>query len=88
MDATTVGGILAAVGVLATAVVAFFGKRGENAIARFTAVTDQVQEERDRLTTQLAQRDARIAELLELRLTDQVELARLRVRIIEQGGQL
>lgn len=87
MDATTIGSVLAGVGVLATAVVAYLGKRGETATQRFNSVTDQVQEERDGLRTQLRERDARITELLEQRLIDQVELARLRVKIIQLGGQ-
>ncbi|MEE4598209.1 hypothetical protein V2J94_41310 [Streptomyces sp. DSM 41524] len=87
MDATTLGSVLALVGVLSGTVVAYLGKRGENANARMNSEMDQIQEERDGLRTQLADRDKRIAELLEQRLTDQVELARLRVQIIEMGGQ-
>lgn len=93
MDATTVGSILAGVGVLATAVVAYLGKRGESATARFNSVTDQVQEERDGLRiqvaakdTQLVAKDVQLMELHQLRLADQVEIARLRVRVIELGG--
>ena len=87
MDATTVGSILAGVGVIVGAVVAYLGKKGENAVQRFNSVMDQVQEERDGLRLQLADRDSRITELLEHRLADQVELARLRVKIIQLGGQ-
>ncbi|WP_086705583.1 hypothetical protein [Streptomyces antimycoticus] len=87
MDATTLGSVLALVGVLAGAVVAYLGKRGETANARMNSEMDQIQEERDGLRVQLTDRDKRIAELLEQRLTDQVELARLRVQIIEMGGQ-
>ncbi|MER8158175.1 hypothetical protein [Streptomyces sp. NPDC094472] len=87
MDATTLGSVLALVGVLAGAVVAAIGKRGENANARMNSEMDQIQEERDGLRAQLTDRDKRINELLEQRLTDQVELARLRVQIIEMGGQ-
>ncbi|MFE5159630.1 hypothetical protein ACFRNT_14140 [Streptomyces sp. NPDC056697] len=87
MDATTLGSVLALVGVLAGALVAAIGKRGENANARMNSEMDQIQEERDGLRLQLADRDKRINELLEQRLTDQVELARLRVQIIEMGGQ-
>lgn len=86
MDATTLGTLLVGVGAVAAAVVTYLGKRGENATSRWVAEIDQVQEERDGLRTQVAQRDARIAELLEQRLDDQVELARLRVKIVELGG--
>ncbi|MFE1925784.1 hypothetical protein ACFW91_24835 [Streptomyces asoensis] len=86
MDATTVGAVLALVGVLSGSVVAYLGKRGENATTRWVAEMDQVQEERDGLRTQVAEKDARITGLLEQRLTDQVELARLRVKIVELGG--
>ena len=93
MDATSIGAVLTLVGVLSMSAVAYLGKRGENANARLTNEIDQIQEERnllrderDGLRTQLTERDARIAELLELRLTDQVELARLRVRLVERGG--
>ena len=93
MDAATVGSILAGVGVLAGAVVAWLGKRGESATQRFNSVTDQVQEERDGLRlqvaakdTQLVAKDVQLMELHQLRLADQVEIARLRVRIIELGG--
>ncbi|MFD8866000.1 hypothetical protein ACFV1F_16765 [Streptomyces sp. NPDC059590] len=87
MDATTLGSVLALVGVLAGAVVAYLGKRGENANARMNSEIDQIQEERNGLREQLTERDRRINELLEQRLTDQVELARLRVKIVEMGGQ-
>ncbi|MGW7598106.1 hypothetical protein [Streptomyces antimycoticus] len=86
MDATTLGSTLALVGVLSGAVVAYLGKRGENATTRMNSEMDQIQEERDGLRAQLADRDKRINELLEQRLTDQVEVARLRVKIIEMGG--
>jgi uncharacterized coiled-coil DUF342 family protein len=93
LDATTIGAVIALVGMLSGSVVAYLGKRAENATVRLNSEMDQIQEERnlvreerDGLRTQLTERDARIAELLELRLTDQVELARLRVRIVELGG--
>lgn len=93
MDVTTIGAMLTLVGVLSASAVAYLGKRGENANARLTNEIDQIQEERDGLRTQLAARDARIAELLELRVADQrqlldnqIEIARLRVRIVELRG--
>lgn len=87
MDATTLGSVVALVSALAGALVAYVGKRGENSTTRWVAEMDQVQEERDGLRVQVAQRDAKITELLEQRLNDQVEIARLRVLVIELGGQ-
>ena len=86
MDATTLGSLLVGVGAVAGAVVAYLGKRGENQTARWTAEIDQLQEERNGLRTQVAEKEARIAGLLEARLEDQVEIARLRVKVVELGG--
>lgn len=93
MDVTTLGGLLVGLGAVGAAVASYLGKRGENASTRLNSEFDQIQEERDSLKgdrdglrVQLAERDARITELLQERLTDQVEIARLRVKIIEMGG--
>lgn len=86
MDATTLGALLAFAGVLSGAVVAYLGKRGENATTRLNSEIDQIQEERDGMRTHLAARETRVTELLEQRVTDQVEIARLRVKVIELGG--
>ncbi len=86
MDATTIGSVIALVGVLSGSVVAYLGKRGENATARMNSEIDQIQEERNGLREQLAARDTRITALLEQRVADQVEIARLRVRVVELGG--
>ncbi|MEU5111724.1 hypothetical protein AB0G64_09510 [Streptomyces longwoodensis] len=86
MDAATVGAVLALVGVLSGSVVAYVGKRGENATARWNSELDQIQEERDKLREQLATRDRRIEELLEQRLADREEIARLRIKVVELGG--
>jgi hypothetical protein len=86
LDATTLGAVLALFGVLSGSVVAYLGKRGENATTRWNAEMDQIQEERDGLRAQAAEKEARIAGLLEQRLADQVELARLRVKVVELGG--
>ncbi|MFM9473942.1 hypothetical protein [Streptomyces scabiei] len=86
MDATTIGAVLALVGVLSGSVVAYLGKRGENANARLNSEMDQIQEERNRMDERLAARDQKIEVLLEQRVTDQVEIARLRVKIVELGG--
>ncbi|CAM5534584.1 hypothetical protein [Streptomyces canus] len=86
MDAATVGAILALAGVMSGSVVAYLGKRGENATARMNSEIDQIQEERDGLRKQLAERDARVTELLKQQGEDYVTIARLRARIISLGG--
>ena len=86
MDATTIGSVIALVGVLSGSVVAYLGKRGENATTRMNSELDQIQEERDKLREQLTARDQKIEGLLEQRVADQVEIARLRVKVINLGG--
>jgi uncharacterized membrane-anchored protein YhcB (DUF1043 family) len=86
LDATTIGAILALAGVMSGSVVAYLGKRGENATVRWNSEMDQIQEERDGLRKQVTEKETRITGLLEQRLTDQVELARLRVKVVELGG--
>ncbi|MET7779556.1 hypothetical protein ABZU94_29670 [Streptomyces mirabilis] len=86
MDATTIGAILALAGVLSGSVVAYLGKRGENATTRMNSEMDQIQEERDGLRKEVSERDGRITALLDQRVADQVELARLRVKVINLGG--
>ncbi|MFC8365581.1 hypothetical protein ACFUIY_37635 [Streptomyces griseorubiginosus] len=86
MDATTIGALLALIGVLSGSVVAYLGKRGENATARWNSELDQVQEERDKLREQVAAKDQKIELLLEQRVTDQVLIARLRVQVVNLGG--
>ena len=63
MDATTIGAVLACVGVLSGSVVAYIGKRGENA----NSLTDQVQEERDGLLRRLDEKDTQITTLQQQR---------------------
>lgn len=94
MDATTIGSILGFAGVVAAAVVAYFGKRGETAVTGYSSLTDQLQEElaskRAELTEKnaaLAAKDAQLAEQAALRAADQAEIARLRAQIIHLGGQ-
>jgi hypothetical protein len=93
MDATTLGSVLALVGVLSGAVVAYLGKRGETAVTGYSSLTDQLQEERaDQraqiadLRQQLTDRDARLAEQCALRAADQAEITRLRNLIQPPGG--
>lgn len=87
MDATTLGSLLVGVGAVVGGVVAYLGKRGENATARMNSEIDQIQEERDKLREQLTARDQKIEELLERRLIDREEIARLRIRVVELGEQ-
>lgn len=86
MDGATIGATLALVGVLSGSMVAYLGKRGENATARMNSEIDQIQEERDGLRKQLAERDTRIAELLKQQGDDYVAIARLRAQVINMGG--
>ena len=86
MDATTLGALLALVGVLSGSVVAYLGKRGENATTRMNSEIDQIQEERDKLREQLGARDQKIEGLLEQRLVDREEVARLRIKVRDMGG--
>jgi uncharacterized membrane-anchored protein YhcB (DUF1043 family) len=86
LDATTIGAALALIGVLSGSVVAYLGKRGENATTRMNSEIDQIQEERDGLRAQLAARDARVGELLKQQGEDYVTIAKLRRQVIDLGG--
>ncbi|MFD0306285.1 hypothetical protein [Streptomyces sp. NPDC059517] len=88
MDAGTTlfGSLLACVGVLGAALVAYMGKRGENALNGFSSLTEKLQSERDRLERQIAERDTRIDELATMHVADQSEIARLRLDIDRLGG--
>jgi hypothetical protein len=83
---TLLGSLLAATGVLGAAVVAYLGKRGENALSGYSSLTEKLQSERDRLERQVAERDTRITELATLHAADQSEIARLRIDIDRLGG--
>ena len=82
MDATTLGAVLACVGVLSGSVVAYIGKRGENA----NSLTDQVQEERDGLARRLAEKDVQIAALEQQRHDYLVRITQLEIENIRLGG--
>lgn len=87
MDAATIGAVLALAGVLSGSMVAYLGKRGENATTRLNSEMDQIQEERDGLRKQLAEREDRITELLKQQGEDYVRIARLRAQVINMGGE-
>jgi len=87
MDATTLGAVIACAGVMSGSVVAWLGKRGENAMARFNSVTDQVQEERDRKAAQLAEVQAELIALQQQRKADLIEITRLQIKILQLGGE-
>jgi cell division protein FtsB len=73
LDATSLGTLLVGAGAVVGAVVAYFGKKGETALSGYTSLTQELQEERDRL-------DRKVTDL-------QAENERLRARI-QQGGPL
>lgn len=82
MDATTIGAVLACVGVVSGSVVTFLGKRGETK----NSLTDQLQEE---LTSERAERKAAQAEvdvLHQRRRDDLVRITQLEIEIIRLGG--
>jgi len=88
MDATTLGSLLLGVGAVATAVVAFVGKRGENGLGRFNSFTDQIQEERDRAADRLATAQAEIISLHKQQHDDLIEITRLQMKVNQLGGEL
>ncbi|WP_406487403.1 hypothetical protein [Streptomyces phaeochromogenes] len=83
---TLLGSLLACAGVLGAAVVAYLGKRGENALNGYSSLTEKLQSERDRLERQIVERDTRIDELSTMHTADQSEIARLRLDIHRLGG--
>lgn len=87
MDATIWGPVLACVGVLAGAVVAFIGKRGENNLGRFNSFTDQLQEELTRTKAELAEAQRELVDLHKQRNEDLVIIARLQIKVIQLGGE-
>jgi cell division protein FtsB len=86
LDATTLGSLLVGVGAVVGGVVAYLGKRGENALTGYSSLTNDLQEERDALKAERTELNAKLAELSALRAADQAEIARLRT-LIPPGGQ-
>ncbi|WP_030525734.1 hypothetical protein [Nocardia rhamnosiphila] len=87
MDATTLGSLLVGLGAVVGAVVAYVGKRGENALTGYSSLTNDLQEERDALKTERDSLYTRLAEQAALRAADQAEIARLRALIVHLGGE-
>jgi uncharacterized protein YlxW (UPF0749 family) len=85
LDATTLGSLLVGVGAVVGGVVAYLGKRSENAITGYSSLTNDLQEERDALKAERTELNAKLAELSALRAADQAEIARLRA-LIPPGG--
>lgn len=97
---TLVGALVAFAGVLATAVVAFVGKRGELSLSGLNSLTDQLQEElvgkKQELaekktelldkTAALTEKDAALAEAAAGRACAEAENMRLRLIITQLGG--
>lgn len=82
MDATTIGAILACVGVVSGSVVTYLGKRGESN----NSLTDQLQEE---LASERAERKTAQAEvdvLTKRRRSDLIRITNLEIEIIRLGG--
>lgn len=82
MDATTVGAVLACVGVVSGSVVTYLGKRGETR----NSLTDQLQEE---LASERAERKTAQAEvdvLHQRRRDDLIRITTLEIEIIRLGG--
>lgn len=84
MDATTLGSLLVGVGAVVGGVVAYLGKRGENALTGYSSLTNDLQEERDRLDLKVKEL---VAEQSTTRAAHQAEIDRLRAIIIQLGGQ-
>jgi outer membrane murein-binding lipoprotein Lpp len=86
LDATTLGAVLACVGVLSGSVVAYIGKRGENGLSRFNSVTDQLQEELIAKRTELAAAQTELARLNLQRHDDLIRMTKLEIEIMRLGG--
>lgn len=83
---TTLGTLLMGVGAVVGGLVAYLGKRGENAVTGYSSLTNDLQEERDSLKAERDTLNSRLAEVAALRAADQAEIARLRAEIIRLGG--
>lgn len=82
MDGTTIGAILACVGVVSGSVVTFLGKRGESS----NSLTDQLQEELSGKRTELTAAQGELAQLYQRRHDDLIRITQLEIEIIRLGG--
>jgi hypothetical protein len=101
LDVTTIGSLLVGVAAVVGGLVTYLGKKGENALTGYSSLTNDLQEERDRLdkkvteqaatintqTTTISTMAASAAEQSALRAADQAEIARLRALVVQLGGQ-
>ncbi len=87
MDVTTLGSLLVGVGAVVGGVVAYLGKRGENALTGYSSLTGDLQEERAELKAERAELKAERAQLTAQHALDQAEINRLRALVIQLGGQ-
>lgn len=86
MDATALGALLVGVGAVAGAIVTWLGKRGENALAVYTSLTGDLQEERDGYRAERDDYRLQLTEAHAQHAAAQAEIARLRGKIIQLGG--
>lgn len=86
MDVTLIGGLLVGGAALIGTFVTWIGKRGENAISGYSSLTDNLQEERDRLDKKVAEQALIITEQAAQHARDQAEITRLRGLVLEHGG--
>jgi Na+/glutamate symporter len=82
VDATTIGAVLACVGVVSGSVVTFLGRRGESK----NSLTDQLQEELASEHTQRKDAQAEADTLRQHRRDDLVRITQLEIEIIRLGG--
>jgi len=87
LDVTTLGSLLLGVGAVVGGLMTYLGKRSENAITGYSSLTNDLQEERDRLDRKVTELNGKLAEQAALRAADQAEIARLRA-LIPPGGPL
>lgn len=83
---TLVGALVAFAGVLATAVVAYVGKRGELSLTGHNSLIDQLQEERASNKADLADKKQELYDTRTALTQAEAENARLRAIIVQLGG--
>ncbi len=86
MDATTLVSSLTGAAAVIGAVVAYLGKRSENALRGYTHLTDDLQEERAAQRQQNTELWQEITGLHAARAADQAEIARLRIENAQLRG--